>query len=258
MFPVAAGGATAVVTKSPAESIALIGVAAGSMVGFNGFVNARANAKTYQSGYTAITCTIVNLQAYRDTAASPPPADSLAAVWQRARTIDTGASSFLNAIKDQSPGTTALTAAQSADFVAAQTQLEQAIVAAKTAIDNQAAALQLYNQLGTFSANSILQIDALVEAKISQTDVNYTTLLSSLTASPPAAPGANAAAGAGGHGPARAPVGNQTPPSATSVIDGLITTTAELTAETARLDRALNAFTLSAQESAVEACIKAM
>ncbi len=262
LIPLATGAATAAVAKSSTQSLSYIAIAAASIVGFNSFVNARPNSRSYQSGMNATTCLIVNLSPYTPADARPPGAGSLPGLSDKAVPLDAETTAWL--------GTPTLTSGMSPDraprFAAALTDLKQAVVAAKQQTAAQAIAQGLYNQVAIFAANSLLQIDGVVTGKVSQSDVTSSALPTSPTPVPAAKPGAGPAGGPKADLVPGTPTDGKSPapppPPVNDIADqkirALQTMTAELNSKTSDLADALAKFTLAAQESAVTTCIKSM
>lgn len=248
----AAGAAGAIAYQAHRDVLAGIGIFAGTLVGFNTFTNARANAKVYQGGINALTCVRTKLAGYDNLGADPLGLRaSTLALEEGELALVTSQSLLTNptAVKERSADPN-LASAQSAN----EKLLIQAISDAKQAIAAGRQEMASLSGLLAFTVDSIRQIDATVASKISQIDVNYSTLLSSISGMTTAPKPAPTKAGAP---QADVKIMSSGTPVA-DVVKSMQSAIINLQRSTAALTEATTKFGLSARKQEVEACIKSV
>ncbi len=201
----AAGAAGAF--RSSRDTLAGIGVGAGILLAGDTFLNARPNAKVYQSGMNALTCELVNLKPYIASEQLPTDTDISKDLTEAQKDLENETSQMAQLDKDKAALTQAqadLVAATSAkpatkgkaasakpaaqaaggvnisDLTDAMSSLKTAQAQAQKAQQNLNNVTALNAQLPIFAANATASIDQAVAAKITQADVSYTSTVSSI------------------------------------------------------------------------------
>jgi hypothetical protein len=253
-IPAAMVAAGAIAFNAYKDLLAGVGIAAGGLAGFNTFVNARNNAKIYQSGMNGLDCITTKLSPYVNAKAESlqRTTDNLESALVEAQIALALDQSFKfntkNEIAEIRNNPLAVTSLAGAEKVASQ-----AISDAQKALSDAQTEIALYSSAPFFAADGIRKVNVLVSSKISQSDVNYSSLLTSisgLTKAPTPAPKAAA--------PAAAAPAAAAPPSATPIADATAMTldlAQKLAKQTAALIAATQQSGLAAQEKAVTDCL---
>jgi hypothetical protein len=259
-IPAAGVAAAAVYYKAHRDLLAGVGILAGTLAGFNAFTNARPNARVYQTGIEALSCVHTKLGIYvsKKSAADKmdQDADFLAkeiaggkVVLTKSQNLDLASAAAVN--ERTSNGTVVSSLASNEKL------LEQALAEAERVMNLAKEEATRYQYLPSFVSDSISLIDKKVSGKITQGDVNYAELSTSIlgyTVAPkvPAVP----AGGAPGK-PLQNPLatGGAPTPMADAVNETRVAIN-RLQQLTAALSRARSDFALNEREQEVAACIK--
>lgn len=258
--PLAAGAAGAIAFNAYKDLLAGIGIAAGSLAGLNMFVNARANAKVYQSGMNALLCVRTSLGPYLTVSSEPLTAGVPALadrITQASRTL-TDATSLkfdtpqqIAEIRNNPLVVTTLASSEKT--------LTQAIADAKKTLGDAQAELGLYAGIASFAAGSIRQIDSVVASKITQPDISFSALEASILGLTKAPTPASTTPPKPAPAPIPGVLLRPAPPSSTPIADAAAEaqkSARALADEAAALTGELQKFGLSAQEKTVADCIK--
>jgi hypothetical protein len=253
--PLAALAAGAMAFNAYKDLLASVGIAAGSLAGFNSFVNARSNAKAYQSGINGLDCIVVKLGPFigQSTEFLEQNTDAMhSLVWQAE-----AASAINQSFKFNTPYE--LTEMKNnplvvANLVAADRMLTQALADAEEALGDARNEIALNRHVASFAADSIRQVNVAVSSKIAMNDINFSALqgsISGLAVPPSPAPAPPRLAGS-----RAVPPPTQTPlADATSTALQLAQSLSKRTRELAAMTQQ---FGLTAQQKAVAECIKSV
>lgn len=262
-FPIAAAAAGAIYGKHNSR-LASIGIAAGTLVGFNSFTNARANAKAYESGIVALACVYRSLSGYSnrqsDASSFKDDAETLNSTLIPAAQSALSVSQSLNLNAGDAQAERAANPTVMSSLSTAEKSLTQAISDAQSAATGARNEKSLFDNLSAFGASNITQIDTIVAAKVTVADVNYSTLLTSISGytNAPKSPTTPSTTGAGT--PSAEPkkmAGGAVP--AAPIADAIKTmqsSISQLQQATSALTDKTSKFGLTAREQEVAACIK--
>jgi len=256
--PLAAGAAGAIAFNAYKDLLAGIGIAAGSLGGLNVFINARANAKVYQSGMNGLACISTNLTPYLTLNADALEAEVLALGGQIALANQTLAEA--TSLRFDTPQQIAEIKSNPlvvTTLAASERILTQAIADAQKALGDGESETVLFAGIATFAASSIRQVDAIVASKITQPDISFSALQSSITGltKAPAATPKPAPPAAGAH--AIVPAVPSTTPIADAANDAQ-RSSQTLAKATTEMSAHAQKFGLSTQQKAVGDCIKGL
>jgi hypothetical protein len=253
--PLAALAAGAMAFNAYKDLLASVGIAAGSLAGFNSFVNARNNAKVYQSGINGLDCIVVKLGPFvgQRTESLEQQTDGMHSLGWQAE----AASAINQSFKFNTP----LELAEMknnplvvANLVAADKMLTQALADAQKALGDARNEIALHRHVSSFAADSIRQVNVVVSSKIAMNDINFSALqgsISGLAVPPSPAPAPpQAAASREPQRPSPTPLADATS-TALQLAQSLSKRSRELAAMTQQ-------FGLTAQEKAVAECIKSV
>lgn len=276
-LPLGVAGAGAIYYKGSKDLIAGLGIAAGSLLATNTFINARGVAKAYQSGMDGLACVTTKLRVYEAGGPKVPDSEALKSDADKLElAIAAGSSALAGSLAASLAGPAAegeRTANPTVVSVLAGNEkaLTQAIADAQATIDAARNEVGLFNRLPGYCADRIRDINSIVGSKISPSDVNYTSLLSSLSAlTTQPAPPKGAAAAVAPAAPlvaslAAAKSGGSSSkmqkPASTAlavVAQRAKDTSDEIAALTKKLVAETTAFDLSTQERDIAACIKSL
>jgi hypothetical protein len=250
-IPLAALGAGAMAFNAYKDLLASVGIAAGSLAGFNAFVNARNNAKVYQTGINGLDCIVVKLGPFVGQTTEPLErrADTMHGLaWQAEAASATNQSFKFN---------TPLELAEMknnplvvANLVAADKMLTQALAEAERALGDARNEIALYRHVASFAADSIRQVNVAVSSKIALNDINFSALQGSVSGlAVPPAPAPASPPAAASRAPTQTPLADATSASLQSA-QSLSKLSRDLAALTQQ-------FGLTAREKGVAECIKA-
>jgi hypothetical protein len=250
-IPLAAVAAGAIAFNAYKDLYAGVGIAAGSLAGANVFVNARANAKVYQLGINGLDCVVVNLGQY----ANASPSDLSAGDIELERRLAIGRADLIRAqgFKFTTPPEVAEIQNNPlviTTLVTNEKILAQAVDDAETTSSDARTELGLFAQLPSYAADSVTQVNKIVASKISQTDVPFSSLVTSLgaLAKVPAAP--KPAATTSAAAPSQTPLGD----AATQAL----ASAQALFVQTVVVRSLVQQFGLSNKEKRVDECIKSL
>src|SRR6266496_2301956 len=253
--PLGATGAGGLYYKAHKDLIAAVAIIAGSLAGLNTFVNARANAKVYQGGMNTLSCIQIQLGPYtaRDVGGIKSSLSELEGEIETASDTLASAEALTFKTADElaeikaNPTVVTTLAAQ-------EKLLTQAISSAQKVATDAASEITLSSNVALFAADAVRQVNSILSSKITQPDISFSALQSSITTLLPTQPAASggapkkAAAAPAAEEPTRTPIA--------AITRQLQRLTVSLASKSQALQTRVDAFGLSKQEKGVTDCIK--
>ena len=268
-FPLGIAAAAYTIQKNHANALVNLGIASGALVGANTFINARPNAKVYQSGVNTMVCLTTQLEPFvtREPDLKDPSvsrkSDDVEDLQRRAGELvrSMGEASALLPKMDPLLNTAltgkAATEEQSRNPAVFTTlahtrqALSFAMADAQKAIDSANGEISRFRNVISYAKSKIVLIDKFVETKITQPDINFQTLSKSLI------PTSSATVTTKGAAPSETRLKAKVAP-IEEVIAIAQTKTADLLKWTKEVATMTSTFGLSAAQKAVDDCISAM
>jgi hypothetical protein len=245
----AAAAAGAVYYKAHRDVLAGIGIAAGTLVGFNTLTNARANAKVYQSGINALSCVQTKLGGYTSVGTLGLRIQALDGAVDTARRSVAASKRLLDGADETANKERAANPRIGAAQMAAHTALEQAINDAIASRDAAEKEMHKFSTIAEAIRDKVRQIHIAVSAKITSADLNMEGLIKGMET--PKVP-------VGGAKPAAAPLqpkaGSSSP--IADITETMQSQLQEVQRLTTELKSAVAEFGLTTRLQEVDVCIK--